>query len=247
MIAFSSLSRNSLLGRFLRWPLNLIPDDAEVPILQGRMRGMRWIVGSSNHGCWLGSYEAAKQRAFVELARGRSVVYDVGANVGFYTLLGSAVVAPAGRVFAFEPVSRNLKYLRRHLEINRVANVTVIDAAVSDGSGHRSFAHGASNATGHLSPNGDSLVRVETLDRLIELGTIQDPDVIKIDIEGGELGALRGAKRMLERARPTMLLATHGDSIHRECIGFLRDLDYRVMHDSPDGIELPPDELIAFG
>ena len=228
-------------------PLKLIPANTEMPILQGRTRGLRWIVGSSDHGCWLGSYEAAKQRALVALAREGSVFYDIGANVGFYTLLGSALVGPAGRVIAFEPVARNLEYLRRHLEINRITNVTVIDSAVSDESGDRSFMAGASNATGRLSPTGDTVVPVETLDALIARGIIPDPDIIKMDIEGGELNALSGAKRMLERVKPTILVATHSESIHQACIEFLTGLGYRLLDRWPDGRLLPGDELIALG
>ena len=80
------------MGRLLRFPLRLIPDRAVIPVLQGRMRGKRWIAGSSDHGCWLGSYEYAIRRVFEETITHGSIVYDVGAHVGYYTLLASELV-----------------------------------------------------------------------------------------------------------------------------------------------------------
>ncbi len=92
MINFSGISNSKLAGRAMRLPLQLIPDSAVVRILQGPLRGKRWIAGSSNHGCWLGSYEAAKQRKIIEFVRPGMVCWDVGANVGFYTLLFAELV-----------------------------------------------------------------------------------------------------------------------------------------------------------
>lgn len=96
MINFSGLSGRGLLGRAVRLPLRLIPKQAGVRILQGPLCGRRWIAGSSNHGCWLGSFEAEKQRKISELVRPGMVCWDVGANVGFYTLLLAELVGAAG-------------------------------------------------------------------------------------------------------------------------------------------------------
>src|SRR5579864_334767 len=81
-INFSAINRSSLLGRILRLPLRLLPRGSVVPILQGPLRGRRWIVGSSTHGCWLGSYENGEQKILQASIRPGSVVYDIGANVG---------------------------------------------------------------------------------------------------------------------------------------------------------------------
>lgn len=115
----SGIPRRSVLGRVLRAPLRLIPPGTVLPVLQGRLRGARWIVGAGTHGCWLGSYEYGKRRLFERLVRPGQVVWDVGANAGFYTLLASRLVGSTGSVVAIEPLPRNLSYLRRHLELNR--------------------------------------------------------------------------------------------------------------------------------
>lgn len=84
-INLSRISNRSLLGRFLRFPLRFIPQESVVRIRRGPAQGMKWIVGSSNHGCWLGTYELEKQLALQRAVRQGMVVYDIGAQAGFYT------------------------------------------------------------------------------------------------------------------------------------------------------------------
>src|SRR5689334_1113570 len=103
MINFSTLSRQGILGRAARLPLRLIPSGARMPVLQGPLKGMRWTAGAHTHGCWLGSYELSKQQLFARTLKPGGVLYDIGANAGFYTLLGSRLLGPEGRVYAFEP------------------------------------------------------------------------------------------------------------------------------------------------
>jgi len=81
------ISDKSLFGKVLRFPLRLLPAQTRMPIMQGRLKGKRWIVGSSNHGCWLGSYEFDKQHLFERTITQGSIVFDLGGHVGFYTLL----------------------------------------------------------------------------------------------------------------------------------------------------------------
>jgi hypothetical protein len=77
MVNWSGINGKSLIGKFLRAVLNtLIPPGKILPILQGPTRGMKWIVGSSNHGCWLGSYELEKQRILKKYLKEGMVVYD---------------------------------------------------------------------------------------------------------------------------------------------------------------------------
>src|SRR5688500_4616739 len=130
----------SLLGRAIRLPLRLIPRDAVLRVLSGPLRGRRWIAGAATHGCWLGTYERFVQRIFVEHVRPGGVVYDVGANAGFFTLLSSKLAGPSGAVYAFEPMERNLRYIREHLRLNRTENVHVVPMAVSDRIGSVRFA-----------------------------------------------------------------------------------------------------------
>jgi FkbM family methyltransferase len=224
----SGISNESLVGRALRSPFRLIPASVAVPILQGPLRGRKWIVGSATHGCWLGSYEFKTQRAFAELVRAGYVVHDLGANVGFYTLLGARLAGDAGMVYSFEPLPRNLGYLRKHVAMNGFGNCRVIDAAVADFDGEMTLEASEAPTTAHLSEGGDLSVRVVRLDSLLERGEIRAPDVMKIDIEGSEVKALAGAVATIETYRPRILLATHNRELHEECVAFLERRAYRI-------------------
>src|SRR5688572_3303361 len=216
----------SFLGRAIRFPLRLLPGDAVLRVLSGPLRGRRWIAGAATHGCWLGTYERLTQRVFVEHVRPGVVVYDVGANAGFFTLLASKLAGPSGAVYAFEPMERNLRFLREHVQLNGVTNVHVLPVAVSDRNGVVRFAAAANPAMGGLSAEGGIEVQSTTLDAVAR--TIPPPSFVKMDIEGAEHAALSGAAEVLRGARPVILLSEHGWEQHERCGALLKSLGYDV-------------------
>lgn len=228
MLNLSGIPRQSVLGRALRLPLRLVPRNAVVPILQGPLRGKRWIAGSSNHGCWLGSYEFEKQRAIARAVRPGMVCWDVGAHVGFYTLLFAQLTGPKGKVYAFEPVPENLAYLRRHVAMNGFRNVEVLPVALCDHDGMEMFDRGPDSSMGRLDPQGELRVECRQADALLESGDVRPPDIVKIDVEGGEADVLRGAQRLLQNHKPLIFLATHGPEVHTQCVELLISAGYRV-------------------
>jgi FkbM family methyltransferase len=229
---FSGIRSGSILGKILRWPLRLVPASAQVRILQGPLGGKKWIAGSSNHGCWLGSYEYEKQKAFCKELRNGAVVYDLGANVGFYSLLASTLVGNEGLVCSFEPSPRNLAFLRKHIELNQLSNCRVFDAAVSSSDGTANFSFGPNYAEGRLIHGGsrDTVpVKTAKLDTLVFSHEIPPPDLLKCDIEGGEYEALKGAEATLRQFAPVIFLATHGTEVHRRCCELLESLGYDLV------------------
>jgi FkbM family methyltransferase len=206
---------------------------------------MKWIVGSSNHGCWLGSYEYHKRKAFEESVARGGVVFDIGANVGFYTLLASVLVGARGRVYAFEPVPRNLHYLEEHLQINGIKNVSVIEGAVSDCDGVAQFDESPSRLTGRLAPGGRLTVRTVSLDEMMTRGELPPPECIKIDVEGGEMLVLTGARVLLGNRRPILYLATHGPGLHQQCCELLASFGYHLQPIGVNSLE-QPDEVFAW-
>ena len=228
MINLSAIPSQSLLGRVLRGILKALPSQAKVPIVQGRLRGNWWIVGSGQHGFWLGSFDYDKQRLFEQLLKPGDVVYDIGAHVGFYTLLASKLVGPEGKVYAFEPLPRNLRYLREHLRLNHVTNVEVVEAAVSDVSEEVAFDQSSYHTWGHLDPNGTLRVRALKLDQaVLDLG-FRPPKLVKVNVEGAEKAVLQGAREMIQLHHPIFIVSTHGDTIHRECCALLKEQGYEL-------------------
>jgi len=239
----SKLLKDAPLGKIARLPLSLLPQGTVVRILRGPLRGQRWIIGAAMHRCWFGFFEYEKQQEISREVKPSGVFWDVGANVGFYSLLASKLVV-SGKVFAFEPAPRNLLYLKKHLTLNRVTNVEVLAVAVSDRNGFSSFEIEETGFMGHLSGEGKITVPVVTLDFLVEEGKVLPPDYVKMDIEGAELLALRGAARTFQRFHPVLFLATHSKELERECRHLLESWGYewRSMVDKP---ESDPGEFLA--
>jgi FkbM family methyltransferase len=216
--------RLSLAGR----AIPALGDDDYLGIVGGPLAGAKWIPASGLHACIAGNYERENQDLFLEHVRSGSVVFDIGANAGFFTLLASRLAGPSGRVVAFEPFPAALSYLRRHVALNDAENVRVVAAAVSDEPGTARF-HTHDNMTmGRLSDSGEICVDVVRLDDLWLAGKIPPPDFMKIDVEGEELRVLRGAKRILGERRPTLVLATHGSATDEACRWLLANAGYRL-------------------
>ena len=230
-----SLSSQSLLGRVARLPLRLVPNGIEMPVMSGINAGMRWITGTGpNRGCWLGTYEADHIPLLRELVKPGMVAYDLGANAGYFTLAFSRLVGQDGHVYAFEPEARNASDLLRNVAINHLANVSVVQAAVSESSGLVGF--GGANAIGRIGETNSYLIPAISLDEFVAGGN-RMPDVVKMDIETAEVLALRGAHKVLA-SRIAWIMETHSPELRNECKSIMAQFGYTFVDLHPDGWNL---------
>lgn len=200
-----------------------------LPIVRGGLRGLRWNVRSGGKlmRVLLGTYEKEQTLAFEQLLKPGSVLFDVGAHVGYYSLLTSRLVGEKGRVLAFEAMPRNAAFLRHHVAQNRCSNVEVIEGAVSDRQGIARFGRGTGSGTGRLAESGELEVKTMTLDDIaVDRGVL--PGFMKIDVEGAEERVLDGASLILREKKPVIFLSTHGADIHARCCARLRTLGYEL-------------------
>lgn len=144
-------------------------------------------------------------------ARPGFVVIDIGANIGTYTVPLARLVGPNGRVVAFEPNRPTFACLRQNVRQNRLGNVTLVRAAAGPESGFAGLVVTEDNfGEVHLAPPGGAeaaRVAVTTVDEQVASLGLGRVDYIKIDVEGFELAALRGARRTLA-ANPKLLVQT---------------------------------------
>lgn len=215
-----------------------------------------------------GNYEVSETQFFCSIIEPGMTVADVGANIGYYTLLAANRVGPTGRVVSFEPLEHNAALLSRMVAENGLGDrVRVQQQAVSDrpGTAELTIAAGARNSGGaYLAPTSDvrpgfvtQKAETVTLDSFEEL---RDVDVLKIDVEGAEPFAFLGAQTIFENARPIVLCELHERQLQlvagissRDLIARLDAFDYecrsiedgglgsRVRHPS---VDLP--ETVAF-
>ena len=201
----------------------------KVPIFAGPMRGLWWSPGSRGKVAriLLGTYERAQTGRFLETIGPGSFLVDIGANAGYYTLLGARLVGATGRVVAYEPEPTNAFYLRQHIAWNHLHNVEDHESAVGASDGSVWFAPGSGTGTGKVSAHGDyqvAMCRMDTVFRSAE----RLPTHIKIDVEGAECGVLEGAAETIRRARPIIFLSTHGRHVRRTCCEWLASKNYVV-------------------
>lgn len=235
MLDLSKVASNHLPGKLLRFPLRCIPKRTVLPILQGPLFGKKWITGSGVASYWLGSYEKGKQVAFAGALRPNDVVWDIGANVGFYTLLAAM---HCRTVYAFEPFPDNVRDISRHMALNHVTNVTVFEVALAGTDATRRM--GTYNRSQCcLEDDGPLQVCVRTVDSLVRDG-LEPPTLIKMDIEATEVECLLGALETIERARPRIFLATHWGKTKGPCVAILTALGYEFSQ-----IDGDPEETLC--
>jgi FkbM family methyltransferase len=166
-------------------------------------------------------YEPHIANLLVRVLGEGDVAVDVGANIGFFTVLASILVGPTGRVVAFEPGTENLERLRANLALNDCKNVTIIEKAVMNQVGEVEFFINSGNSggnalwdigqwPGYIEENGTPervAVPATTLDAEWEQLKLPVPKVIKIDTEGADQRVLEGASDLLARQKPRFVIA----------------------------------------
>lgn len=158
-----------------------------------------------------GHYELHVQKLFNCIVKKSMTVLDVGANYGQHTAVLSKLVGDEGKVIAIEASEENVYYLKQTLEHNKCTNVTIIKQGVwshktellfthcTDGGGWDFFTN--QNTSNNNERRVQKILDVSTLDIIIE----DDIDFIKMDIEGSELFALKGAQKILKQQVPILI------------------------------------------
>ena len=220
--ARQALYRFPVLARLIRGSINASVDTglSVIEVAAGDLHGYRVLLDlKTEKSRWLGTYEPELQAALGEFLRPGMVVYDVGANIGYVTLMLARHTAPGGRVFAFEALPANVERIRKNVALNHQSNVSVVSAAVIDKTAPVSFyvhdSVGMGKAAGSAG-RSDEQYKAEitvpglSLDGFVYADGNPAPQAVKMDIEGGEVLALPGMRRILSESHPLMLLELHG-------------------------------------
>jgi FkbM family methyltransferase len=167
-----------------------------------------------------GTFEPETLHAFAALLAPGMTVLDIGANVGLFTVVAARRVGPTGRVHAFEPTPELAAHISSNLELNDLGNVAVNELAISDSDGHATLHFAEPNDPGENSivnctPGVRTLkVATVTIDDYIGRCRVGRVDVIKMDIEGAEMAALRGGPKLLSGDNsPVLVLEFHPSTL----------------------------------
>lgn len=201
-------------------------------VTEGPARGV-WLELSPRTGrnYLLGTVEPSAQAAVAARLRPGDVFYDLGANIGLFSLLAARCTGAQGQIFSFEPDAITAERLRRNVARNGFANVNVVEAGVWSASGTLQFRpaddsspdRGVGTFIGPESSSGKAVPTV-ALDDFV-LGA-PPPDAIKCDVEGAEQEVFRGAEKMLRTHYPWILCELHSQENGRALREFLGGIGY---------------------
>ncbi len=176
------------------------------------------VIGAhlAKHRTW----EPDVTRALRLLLRPGDTFVDVGANIGYFTLLGATLVGARGQVIALEPAPRNLGLLRQSLALNAAHHVEVHPVAAGARAGRADLRlPDAANAGSYTVTGAGAVelgVEVQPIDQLVAGRPV---NVVKIDVEGAERDVIAGMRQILETSRPVLLLELSGDGALLEELG----------------------------
>jgi len=208
-----------------------------------------------------GVYEAFETDLFRSVVKEGMTVIDIGANVGYYTLLAAELVGETGSVFAFEPDPGNYALLRKNVELNGYTNVKTHPKAISENSGYVTlFVDGAnfgnrSLAKGNIVLDGGAIeAETTSLDEFCAIHPIPGRiDVLKIDAQGAEGLILKGARTTLETWTPKIFMEFEPvmlRNIGTDPVALLRDFErlgynYKLIdYDTKTLIKLDPGQVL---
>jgi FkbM family methyltransferase len=220
-----------------------------VNIAAGVLQGMPMLLDMQNEkDFWLGTYEPEMQSALGDLIKLGMTVYDVGANIGYVTLMITKLTGEMGKVYAFEALPDNVERLRRNVELNGFNDrVSIFPGAVAAGAGEVKFlvhfSGGMGKAAGSAGRNEQYLREITvpciSLDEFVFAQGNPPPQAVKMDIEGGEVMALPGMTRVLAEARPLMLMELHGPESARAAWDALTAAGYTICEMKPGYPRVP--------
>jgi FkbM family methyltransferase len=224
--SLAKLRKVPVIGDFLSWTSRkLVPRDALiwVQIQHGPSEGL-WIRLNPRTGqdVQKGIGEPQVQKALVDHLRPGMVFYDLGANIGFFSLMAARLVGPEGRVISFEADPEIAARLRENLVRNRFTHAHVEQKAVWSESANVSFARvdpstSPDRGLGHVSPNGSApgTITVEAVSLDQYTASHPPPDFLKCDVEGAEVAVFQGVSQLFAGKRPILLVETHSPENHR--------------------------------
>jgi FkbM family methyltransferase len=201
--------------------------------LEVTRQGKRWCLNPSDfvqsHLYWTAEYESWDVMQLSRWVHPGAVVFDIGANFGYYSVSLASEMRGSGKVYAFEPCKTTFGRLQTNIALNHLESIIeAIPRGLSERSGlaYLDRIDGNSGATALSSQAKGEAIELETLDHFCDANEIHRVDVVKIDVEGSELRVIEGGRAMLSRHQPTIMVEFNSSAMGAAGIsdGQLEDL-----------------------
>lgn len=231
-----------------------------IPIMAGPLKGKHLPKAEalSNLSMLFGRYEPQVVSVLLSMSNPIKVAYDIGAHVGFMSLVLAERASSEGKVFAFEPAPENIAIMQQLIVRNSLQHkVSLIPIALADENGEQNLINWKSSSMYFLESVLDGQkacgcsstnVTTCTLDSFVFEQLNPPPELIKIDVEGAEALVIQGGLRTLDVYSPKLLIEIHGPRNAQKLWRLLQSLNYLWCHITPKGKEAVSSEekLLSF-
>jgi FkbM family methyltransferase len=237
----------------IRRALSAFPQSRGIPIIAGPLKGKRLPRESAlqNLQMLCGQFEPLVASEILGNSGRINIAYDIGAHVGYMTLVLAERINDGGIVFAFEPVPMNQGFLEKMVNLNGLnGKVRIVPTALGDTAGREKmvirespFMNQLESVAAENVKGGPTIVApVSTLDLFVFAESNPPPDLIKIDVEGAEAKVIAGGMKTLGDFSPVLLLEIHGPENAARSYTLLRNLDYEWWFLRREGAERITDQ-----
>ena len=227
-----------ILEYYLRAPLQLLN------YLTGR-KNSRNLIGDvfiknkyglffcgNNFSSVFGSSSMCEPEVRKEFILKEGVAMDIGANCGMFTIYLAKMLGDNGKVISIEPERRNITLLKKNVELNKLKNVSIIEKGVYSKKGKMTFYLDDFGTGGHSLLKEDvkkkEIIRIDTIDNIIKSLNIKKINIIKMDVEGVEIDALKGAEKTIKKSRPKIIFEAVKEEEKKKIENFLSQYNYKV-------------------
>lgn len=205
-------------------------------VWSGPLAGSQLYANYANRPHFLlGTYERRLVEAINANLSPGQIAYDIGANIGYVSLVMARMTSPGGKVYAFEPAPNAYAMLETNSRLNKDLPFETFHMAIADEIGQETFSffdfdvvsrlgnHSSEYKDAHLTE-----VKVETLDNLVANAGLPPPDFAKIDVEGAEMRVLLGMEMILKSKKPRLLIEIHSEELDAEIRPYLAKWGYNA-------------------
>jgi FkbM family methyltransferase len=208
--------------------------------------GLAWLLGQG--------YERIETELFKELVTEGMTVVDVGANIGYYSLIAARLVGNTGKVYAFEPEPGNYQLLVRNIEANGYTNIVPVNIAISNEGGKvKLYVDPASSSTHSFAQDNTNIkgdaIEVETV-TLDDFFGGEKVDFIKLDAQGAEGLVLDGATGVLKQDKLKIMMEFWPDGLDRlgteplDLLHKLQEMEFQIKEIDKTTRIVPPEQVL---
>lgn len=200
--------------------------------INANIKGINYLLDLTeivDNKVFYGNWEYDTTKIFKEKIKKGMTILDVGANMGYFTLLGAKLTGSKGKVYAFEPTSGGIKRLKKNVSLNNFNNIKIENIGLSDENKKIEAKIRHSWKRKELKESKREVVLLKRLDDYVKQNKVEKIDFVKIDVDGYEYKVLKGAIEVLKKDKPIICMEIGNSKVHHNLEDYGIDKGYSLQ------------------